>query len=77
MVYVFRLPRSFATQSDMADVVITNSNTALFPTAFLTSARSEWYYPCYTCFYLQIVYDGHCKLSLQIELRKVGIDMGN
>jgi hypothetical protein len=51
-------------------------NTALFQPAFVISARSEWWYPCYTCFYLRIAYDGHCELSLQIELRKVGIGTG-
>jgi hypothetical protein len=52
-------------------------NTALFQPAFVISARSEWCYPCYNCFYLRMAYDGHCELSLQIELRKVGIGTGN
>jgi hypothetical protein len=37
-----------------------------FQPAFVLSAQSEWCYPCYTCFYLRIVYDDHCKLSSQI-----------
>jgi hypothetical protein len=49
--------------------VVMNShlNTALFQPAFVISAQSEWCYPCYTCFYLRIKYDGHCKLSSQFE----------